>query len=147
MLEVIGAGATADSNTEWHRVWKMSAECAQLQTDLLAIESDGRQCPASQSILHSTYATSWSRQLYFLVKRGFVCYWRNPSYLIAKLVLNIVAGLFVGFTFLQSWKHPSGHAEQDFRRVYLDVPRRPALESGHRRFPRQQKCIRNAGAT
>jgi len=102
MLEVIGAGATADSTTEWHRVWKMSAECAQLQSDLLAIESDGRQCPASQSILHSTYATSWVHQLYFLVKRGFVCYWRNPSYLIAKLVLNIVAGLFVGFTFFKA---------------------------------------------
>ncbi|KLO14358.1 hypothetical protein SCHPADRAFT_826595 [Schizopora paradoxa] len=102
MLEVVGAGATAESSIEWSRVWKMSAECARLKSDLLTIESEGRRSSASQSVIKDTYATSWAHQLYFLLKRGFICYWRNPSYLIAKFVLNIVAGLFVGFTFFKA---------------------------------------------
>ena len=37
-----------------------------------------------------------------LLKRDMERHWRDPTYLMAKLMLNIVGGLFIGFTFYQA---------------------------------------------
>lgn len=29
-------------------------------------------------------------------------HWRDPTYIVSKIALNIVAGLFIGFTFWQA---------------------------------------------
>jgi ATP-binding cassette subfamily G (WHITE) protein 2 (SNQ2) len=49
------------------------------------------------------FATPWLYQMKELFIREASSYWRDPTYLIAaKIALNVLAGLFVGFTFYQS---------------------------------------------
>ncbi|KAG0695683.1 ABC-2 type transporter-domain-containing protein [Suillus ampliporus] len=102
MLDVIGAGATAVSTTDWYDVWKHSSEAAQLQVQIDKMHEEGRTRPQELSVRYSAFATSWSHQFVALAKRNFQAYWRNPTYVCAKFVLNIAGGLLVGFTFFQA---------------------------------------------
>ncbi|KAG2357235.1 ABC-2 type transporter-domain-containing protein [Suillus spraguei] len=92
MLDTIGAGATASASVDWHEIWKKSPEAAGLQEQIGRIHTE-RQ---------SEFATSWIHQAVILTQRNFLAYWRNPTYLLAKIVLNIAGGLLIGFTFYKS---------------------------------------------
>ncbi|KAK0192729.1 pleiotropic drug resistance ABC transporter [Armillaria mellea] len=102
MLDVIGAGATAHATQDWHSVWKNSPECGNLQTELESLHTEGRQRGAVEATVHAEFATSWFHQFGVLVKRDLLYRWRDPTYLIAKLALNIMSGLFIGFTFFKA---------------------------------------------
>ncbi|THH28859.1 hypothetical protein EUX98_g5325 [Antrodiella citrinella] len=102
MLSATGAGATAHSEIDWHETWKNSAEARNLQEELEAINTEGRARPALTATYKSEFATSWWYQVLTLVKRDAESHWRDPTYLAAKLALNIVAGLLIGFTFWKS---------------------------------------------
>ncbi|KAL0955420.1 hypothetical protein HGRIS_001666 [Hohenbuehelia grisea] len=102
MLEVIGAGATAPNTRDWHDVWLKSGGSQRLTESLDGIHSDGRRNPPVEATLTSTFATSWAYQLRELTARQFVSYWRNPSYVLSKLILNIFGGIFIGFTFFKA---------------------------------------------
>lgn len=102
MLDVIGAGATASSDIDWHDVWTRSPEAENLQTELEGIHEEGRKKPPVTATRRSTFSASWPYQLFVLMERGFLSYWRNTTYLAAKLSLNIFGGLFIGFTFFKS---------------------------------------------
>jgi hypothetical protein len=92
MLDVIGAGATATVDRDWHEIWKSTPECTAAQEEVDRIVSDGQKKPPVQEELHSEYATNWGYQVSELCKRGFLNAWRDPTYLMAKLVLNICGG-------------------------------------------------------
>lgn len=102
MLDVIGAGATASSSVDWHDVWKKSAEAGQVQQQIETLHTEGRSRPAVTTALGSEFATPWLYQLKELTKRTAQCHWRNPTYLLAKLALNALGGLMIGFTFFKS---------------------------------------------
>ncbi|KAF5350668.1 hypothetical protein D9756_008520 [Leucocoprinus leucothites] len=102
MLEVVGAGATAVAEQDWYEVWINSTGCAKLYEDLDRIHTEGRQQPPVGQTLHGTYATPWMFQTKTLLRRQYASYWRNPTYLMSKLTLNIIGGLFIGFTFFKS---------------------------------------------
>lgn len=106
MLDVIGAGATASSNTDWHQVWLDSKERDILLEDLERIHSEGRSRPQAEATLHTEFASSWGYQTVTLFKRDMVDKWRNPTYLMAKLTLNIIGGLFIGREWLSSFQQP-----------------------------------------
>ncbi|KAF5333787.1 hypothetical protein D9758_017179 [Tetrapyrgos nigripes] len=48
------------------------------------------------------FASSWYTQMMTLLKRDFQRHWRDPIYLMNKLMLNIIGGVFMGFTFFQA---------------------------------------------
>lgn len=102
MLDVIGAGATAVSTTDWYNVWKCSPEAAQLQDYINDLHEQGRSHPRQLNDQYSVFATSWLHQFVALTHRNFQAYWRNPTYIRAKFLLNIAGGLLVGFTFFQA---------------------------------------------
>ena len=102
MLDVIGAGATATSSIDWHGVWKTSDEKRKSDAHIEWLHEEGRKKPPVQTERHTEFATTWFNQTCLLVDRAFRSYWRNPTYLLAKLSLNVVAGLFVGFTFYKA---------------------------------------------
>ena len=104
MLDVTGAGATAISTIDWHDVWKKSPEATATAHEIQRIHSEGRSRPAVETKRHTEYSTSWIHQTSVVVRRSAAAIWRNPTYVTAKFVLNIAAGLFMGFTF---WKSPS----------------------------------------
>jgi ATP-binding cassette, subfamily G (WHITE), member 2, SNQ2 len=92
MLDVIGAGATQTSEKDWHNVWKQSNEATEVQKEITVIHENGRNRPAVKTSRHSVFAAAWGSQVIELVKRGTLNSWRNPTYLVAKLMLNIVSG-------------------------------------------------------
>ena len=102
MLEVIGAGAGAVSDQDWHGVWKNSPEAASLRWELDEIHSRVKVHPSDRGARTQDFATSWFYQVSQLTQRASQYYWRTPTYLMAKLVLNIAGGLVIGFTFFKS---------------------------------------------
>jgi ATP-binding cassette subfamily G (WHITE) protein 2 (SNQ2) len=102
MLDVIGAGATATTSIDWHDVWQNSPEADTLEDELQRIHVEGRSRPVVRAAQRTAFATSWKHQMIALTQRNFQAYWRNPTYLMAKLVLNIAGGLLIGFTFFKT---------------------------------------------
>lgn len=117
MLDVIGAGATATSEQNWYDIWRASPESKRLQQEIESIHSEGRSRPAVEATFHSEFATSWLYQTGQLLKRDAEAHWRDPTYLMAKLVLNIVGGLFIGFTFFKSKDTQQGTQNKLFVRA------------------------------
>ncbi|KIY72686.1 pleiotropic drug resistance ABC transporter [Cylindrobasidium torrendii FP15055 ss-10] len=99
MLEVIGAGATAKVDHDWHQIWTNSKTCEEARRELEEIHKEGRKSTAIVAEVHTEFTTRWGYQCVQLVKRSMLAQWRDPTYLVAKLFLNIVAGLFIGLTF------------------------------------------------
>jgi ATP-binding cassette subfamily G (WHITE) protein 2 (SNQ2) len=102
ILEVIGAGATATTDADWHSLWKNSANAKEVDDELETLLQDGRKRHAVDTAQHSEFSTSWLYQVKTLWEREAIRHWRDPTYLLAKLALNVVAALFVGFTFFKA---------------------------------------------
>jgi ATP-binding cassette subfamily G (WHITE) protein 2 (SNQ2) len=117
MLDVIGAGATATSAFNWHDIWTSSNEATRLQHELDAIHAEGRNNPPVETVVHSEFVTPWFYQVGQLLKRDAEAHWRDPNYLMAKLVLNAFGGLFIGFTFFKSSNTQQGTQNKLFVRT------------------------------
>ncbi|KAG1766364.1 ABC-2 type transporter-domain-containing protein [Suillus placidus] len=102
MLDIIGTEGTAVPTTDWCDVWKRSSEAAQLQGRIEKMHEHGRTRPSQLSVQDSVFATSWSHQFIALAQRNFQAYWRSPTYIRAKFLLNIAGGLLIGFAFFQA---------------------------------------------
>ncbi|KAF5378810.1 hypothetical protein D9615_006999 [Tricholomella constricta] len=118
MLDVIGAGATATSEQDWYAIWKRSPESVETQEELENIHKEGRSRPPVEATLHSEFATPWLHQMKALFFRDSRAHWRNPTYLMAKLILNVFGGLFIGFTFFKAKNSQQGTQNQLFA-VYM----------------------------
>ncbi|KAG6897004.1 hypothetical protein C0992_004715 [Termitomyces sp. T32_za158] len=128
MLDVIGAGATASSELDWHNIWLKSEESKRVQMEVDDIHAEGRSRPPVQATLHHEFATNWFTQVALLFKRNAQAYWRDPTYLMAKLVLNIIGGLFIGFTFWRSKDTQQGTQNKLFVSSFpLHIPDRRSL--------------------
>ncbi|KAJ7170941.1 pleiotropic drug resistance ABC transporter [Mycena crocata] len=120
MLDVIGAGATASSTQDWEAVWRKSPESAKAQAELDRIHAEGKSRGAVESTFQSEFATPWMTQFANLFRRDVRFRWRNPTYIMAKLVLNIVSGLFIGFTFYKAKASQQGTQNQLFA-IYMSI--------------------------
>ncbi|KAJ7852077.1 ABC-2 type transporter-domain-containing protein [Mycena olivaceomarginata] len=114
MLDVIGAGATASSAQDWEAVWRGSPESAKAREELDRIHAEGRKQGAVKATFTSDFAASWMAQAKTLLRRDFHFRWRDPTYLLAKLVLNIASGILIGFTFYQAKTTQQGTQNQLF---------------------------------
>lgn len=125
MLDVIGAGATATSGENWHELWQASIESKRVQQEIETIHIEGRSRPAVEASIRTEFATPWLYQTTQLLKRDAQAHWRNPTYLMAKLILNTVGGLFIGFTFFHSKDSQQGTQNKlfsIFMATILSVP-------------------------
>ncbi|KAF8605578.1 pleiotropic drug resistance ABC transporter [Ceratobasidium sp. AG-I] len=102
MLDVIGAGATASSSIDWHTTWKSAPESTALERELVDMHEHGRRQPTNADERHPEFAATYGNQLSALLVRSFRHYTRNPTYIMSKLLLNVFAGLFIGFTFFKA---------------------------------------------
>jgi len=118
MLDVIGAGATATSLQNWHDVWKAAPESAAVQKEVERINTQGRNRPAVTTEIHSEFATGWFYQTCQLLKRDAEAHWRDPTYIMAKMVLNAFGGLFIGFTFFHAKDTQAGTRNKLFVRSF-----------------------------
>lgn len=102
MLDVIGAGATATCTTDWNQIWKESPEAAELEQEIERIPREGRSRPVTNTESHPELVSSWTKQLGLLTQRGFLCHWRNPTYIYSKLIFFVFGGLAIGLTFFRA---------------------------------------------
>ncbi|ODV65879.1 hypothetical protein HYPBUDRAFT_112819 [Hyphopichia burtonii NRRL Y-1933] len=106
ILEAIGAGATAVVDRDWFQIWQDSPENAENMRVLEQLLEDSSKNGNSDSLskeeikqLLKPYATPVYYQFWHVLYRNALMFWRNPEYLVSKLGLMTVAGLFIGFTF------------------------------------------------
>lgn len=97
MLDVIGAGATAKTDIDWHATWKKSRQYEDMQVQLQGIVKNGEKSTAKSEIRerHSSFPAPVKVQLAELLKRGYRNYFRSPPYLLSKYGTNIFAGKYV----------------------------------------------------
>ena len=100
MLEAIGAGNPDYDGQDWGDVWANSPEHEEQTKEIQALIESRRNAPKTGSIEDDReFAMPLSTQVYSVVYRSFVNYWRTPEYMVGKFLLHIVTGLFNTFTF------------------------------------------------
>lgn len=94
MLEIANG-----QTTDWHSVWIDSQERKNVETEIdrIAVEMSHEHNDESGS--HSEFAMPFPQQLVSVTTRVFQQYWRMPSYVFAKFILGVAAGVFIGFSF------------------------------------------------
>ncbi|KAL1961696.1 hypothetical protein VTN77DRAFT_1300 [Rasamsonia byssochlamydoides] len=107
ILDTIGAGATAQAAQDWAEVWKSSPEFQDVAAEIERLNSMKGKSSAETEIGPSGYAMPWLQQYVAVQTRLFQQYWRSPVYIGSKLFINLVGGLFLGFTF---YKEPNSVA-------------------------------------
>ncbi|WFD44377.1 hypothetical protein MPSI1_003045 [Malassezia psittaci] len=117
ILDVIGAGATATTDKDWFQLYRESPLYTEMQQELQRInQRSGRAANISQeehARLSREYAQPLSVQLKTCIYRVFVAYWRDPTYVLAKLFLNLFGGLFIGSSFWGQGQKVSSAALQN----------------------------------
>ncbi|KAK9459062.1 ABC-2 type transporter-domain-containing protein [Lipomyces oligophaga] len=101
ILNCIGAGATAVTDRDWYDVWTASENFSKVTREIEELHAELSQLPAQQTGKDYTgrFAVPWTTQARAVITRTFQQYWRNPSYIMAKGMLYIVSGLYIGFSF------------------------------------------------
>lgn len=90
MLEAIGAGDPNYKGQDWGDIWASSPEHQDRAREIQAMIAERRGAPTnSKTDDDREFAMPLGTQVYAVVKRSFVSYWRTPDYMIGKFVLHI----------------------------------------------------------
>lgn len=105
MLEIVAQG-TNDKGQDWHDVWKQSPENKEViaEIDRICAQAGagaGEEQTDEDAASRTEFAMPFSAQVWAVTKRIFEQYWRMPGYVLAKLLLGIMSGLFIGFSFFK----------------------------------------------
>ncbi|ODQ78977.1 hypothetical protein BABINDRAFT_38339 [Babjeviella inositovora NRRL Y-12698] len=103
VLEIIGAGATATSTEDWFTKWVNSTEYLEVTKEVNRLEGV-RSIPLLDVHGDSTFAMPLWYQMKLVYHRTMLQFWRDPQYVMFKMVLLVFSGLFIGFSF---WDLPS----------------------------------------
>lgn len=115
MLEVIGAAPGSHANQDYHQVWLNSTEYKAVNAELDRIESELAKIPEPEDPERlKSYAASFLKQYFLVLKRVMEQNWRTPSYTYSKILMTIIASLFNGFSFFKADKSKQGLQNQMF---------------------------------
>ncbi|CAF3429996.1 unnamed protein product [Fusarium graminearum] len=102
MLEIVN-NARSSKGEDWHTAWKASQERVDVEAEVERIHSAmAEKAPEDDAASHAEFAMPFIAQLREVTIRVFQQYWRMPNYIMAKLVLCTVSGLFIGFSFFNA---------------------------------------------
>lgn len=102
MLEIVADGVNNVGN-DWHSVWKESQEYQEVLMEIDRIHEKQQQVGGvSTDGAHTEFAMPFYAQVWAVTQRIFQQYWRMPGYVLSKLILGTMSGLFIGFTFWQA---------------------------------------------
>lgn len=121
MLEVVNNGSN-DDGRDWHSVWNDSPQKRATMEELGKIHAEkqhqfaasGSSAEENDRTAHAEFAMPFATQLLIVTRRIFQQYWRMPSYVLAKFMLGIAAGLFIGFTFFNANDSEAGMRNVQF---------------------------------
>ncbi|KAL2695855.1 hypothetical protein AAEP93_003155 [Penicillium crustosum] len=99
-LAVIGAGSRNDAHMDWAGLWRNSQLTKeQEKTEQSLIPAAGY---APQLEQQSMYSVPFHVQLWVVVQRTWLYYWREPDYVTSKLWMSVGNSLLNSLTYLQS---------------------------------------------
>jgi ATP-binding cassette subfamily G (WHITE) protein 2 (SNQ2) len=103
ILDVIGAGSNSATKTDWNEIWTKTEGCQQVVRDIKKLQDDyavdHKSSQGDRKVRQGDFAEPWWTQYRAFQSRLYLHYWRSPPYVMGKIMLNVVAGLFLGFTF------------------------------------------------
>ncbi len=95
MLEAIGAGDPNYKGQDWGDVWASSPEHQARAQEIQDLIAERRNAPTnSKTDDNREFAMPLGTQVYAVVERSFVSYWRTPDYMVGKFVLHIFVSSF-----------------------------------------------------
>jgi ABC-type multidrug transport system permease subunit len=98
-LAVIGAGSRNDAHIDWPTLWHESQQGGeQEKTEQSLIPTE----PAPPMEQQSLYSAPFHVQLWVVVQRTWLYYWREPDYATSKLWMSVGNALLNSLTYLQS---------------------------------------------
>jgi ABC-type multidrug transport system permease subunit len=102
MLDIVNQGSAGHGN-DWHEVWKSSPESREVQVRIDQIHEQTSnlvdESEPEDSSSYAEFAAPFGLQLKVVTARMFQQYWRMPGYILAKWILGVAAGLFIGWSF------------------------------------------------
>lgn len=105
MIEVVNKGNNP-AGESWFDLWNSSKEASEVQVEIDRIHESRRDKPIEQETEehreHEEFAMPVWKQMPIVVQRVFQQYWRMPMYIVAKMMLGLCSGLFIGFSFFQA---------------------------------------------
>ncbi|KAJ5880864.1 uncharacterized protein N7473_011917 [Penicillium subrubescens] len=119
MLEIVNAGTNPEGKT-WFDLWNGSAEAAGVQKEIDRIHESKKNQPAHDPDQlpdpreQSEFAMPLMKQMPIVFTRVFQQYWRMPDYVMAKIMLGLCSGLFIGFSFFRPDHSQQGMQNQIF---------------------------------
>lgn len=100
IIETVGERSSEKSCSNWAELWKASDEGKKVTHTLQQLEQHAVISGESSVIVQKERIT-YLNQLMIVTKRQYLTFIRDRSYIASKFLLNVVSGLFIGFTF---WK-------------------------------------------
>ncbi|PWY95196.1 hypothetical protein BO94DRAFT_483800 [Aspergillus sclerotioniger CBS 115572] len=116
LLETINA-ATNKRREAWSDIWTRSSAAA-IQDELVRIHAH-TEAQDDQPDDYQEFATSQFLQLFIVLRRMLQQYWRSPLHTASRIVLNILAALFIGFSFYKPGTSIRGLQETIFSAFML----------------------------
>lgn len=98
MLEVIGAGDLGKVERNWGDIWANYEEHGEWASEIEQLIKERRPKDSTSAGSNREFAMPWATQIFAVVRRTFISYWRTPEYVIGKFALNIFTGVFNAFT-------------------------------------------------
>lgn len=150
ILEAIGAGATASTDSDWGEIWKNSEECKRVTEDIEAMHQElaGIAATEDSSELKGQFAAPYFVQLWEVFKRTLTYFWRSPDYVLSKIALQVVGGLFIGFTFWKVDHSLGGMQDAMFAAFLIQLISAPAVNQilDHVMAPRELFEVRESAS-
>ncbi|KAL2838553.1 ABC-2 type transporter-domain-containing protein [Aspergillus pseudoustus] len=115
MIETV---SNNEASIDWPDVWKKTPEYEAVVAELHRIQSASPdlQLGLDTDNDDSEFAMPFSSQLYYVLRRVFSQYFRQPEYIASKYILGIISGLFIGFSF---WRADS--TQQGFQNALFSI--------------------------
>ena len=107
-LDVIGAGSRNTQTDDWAQIWLDSETRAKRRPLLENVTSTSPTEEQSLAKYDRTYATPYYVQLFVILRRTWLYYWREPDYGTSKLLMNVGNSLLNSMTYLQSASNERG---------------------------------------
>ncbi|KAL3494972.1 ABC-2 type transporter-domain-containing protein [Aspergillus germanicus] len=107
------------ASLDWPAIWQSSPEYKAVIAELNRLQG-AKQLSGSSSLDRDNddaeFAMPFSSQLYHVLGRVFIQYFRQPDYIASKYILGLVSGLFIGFSF---WRADS--TQQGFQNALFSI--------------------------
>ncbi|KAL3456645.1 ABC-2 type transporter-domain-containing protein [Aspergillus heterothallicus] len=115
MIETVSSN---EASIDWPELWKASPEYEAVIAKLDRIQSTSVESVpgVDNDNDDSEFAMTFSSQLYYVLRRVFSQYFRQPEYIVSKYILGLVSGLFIGFSF---WR--ADNTQQGFQNALFSI--------------------------